>query len=185
MQRIGIKIREEIEGLLKERGEEELPDLSTQELLRLRPSLAPLFEDMAQAVQDIEQHGCLFKDLELGLVEFSCASRRRGDLSVLAVWRKRNRLLSSSDRGVFRPSSNRGSASQTTLSAVAVPSQKSHQIRDTAITFAEIESDMKHYRAILFDLFSTVALFQARPFTDLCLERANVPIDYGSAPDHD
>lgn len=70
MQRIGIKIRGEIEDLQKERGEEELPDLSTSELLRLRPSLAPFFEDMAQAVQDIEQHGCLFKDLELGLVDF-------------------------------------------------------------------------------------------------------------------
>lgn len=70
MQRIGIKIREEIGELLKEREEEALPDLSTQELLRLRPALAPLFEDMAQAVQDIEAHGCLFKDLELGLVDF-------------------------------------------------------------------------------------------------------------------
>ena len=70
MQRTGIKIREEIGELLKERQEEALPELSTQELLRLRPALMPLFEDMAQAVQDIEEHGCLFKDLELGLVDF-------------------------------------------------------------------------------------------------------------------
>jgi hypothetical protein len=83
MQRIGIKIREEIEGLLKERGEEEFPDLSTQELLRLRPSLAPLFEDMAQAVQDIEQHGCLFKDLELGLVDFPA---QVGDEEIYLCW---------------------------------------------------------------------------------------------------
>ena len=83
MQRIGIKIREEIEGLLKERGEEELPDLSTQELLRLRPSLAPLFEDMAQAVQDIEQNGCLFKDLELGLVDFPA---QVGDEEIYLCW---------------------------------------------------------------------------------------------------
>jgi hypothetical protein len=83
MQRIGIKIREEIEGLLKERGEEELPDLSTQELLRLRPSLAPLFENMAQAVQDIEQHGCLFKDLELGLVDFPA---QVGDEEIYLCW---------------------------------------------------------------------------------------------------
>ena len=83
MQRIGIKIREEIEGLLKERREEELPDLSTQELLRLRPSLAPLFEDMAQAVQDIEQHGCLFKDLELGLVDFPA---QVGDEEIYLCW---------------------------------------------------------------------------------------------------
>lgn len=83
MQRIGIKIREEIEGLLKERGEEELPDLSTQELLRLRPSLAPFFEDMAQAVQDIEVHGCLFKDLELGLVDFPA---QVGDEEIYLCW---------------------------------------------------------------------------------------------------
>ncbi len=83
MQRIGIKIREEIEGLLKERGEEELPDLSTQKLLRLRPSLAPLFEDMAQAVQDIEQNGCLFKDLELGLVDFPA---QVGDEEIYLCW---------------------------------------------------------------------------------------------------
>lgn len=70
MQRTGIKIREEIGELLKERQEEALPDLSTQELLHLRPALGPLFEDMAQAVQDIEEHGCVFKDLELGLVDF-------------------------------------------------------------------------------------------------------------------
>ena len=83
MQRIGIKIREEIEGLLQERGEEELPDLSTPELLRLRPSLAPLFENMAQAVQDIEQHGCLFKDLELGLVDFPA---QVGDEEIYLCW---------------------------------------------------------------------------------------------------
>ncbi len=83
MQRIGIKIREEIEGVLKERGEEQFPDLSTQELLRLRPSLAPLFEDMAQAVQDIEQHGCLFTDLELGLVDFPA---QVGDEEIYLCW---------------------------------------------------------------------------------------------------
>lgn len=83
MQRIGIKIRGEIEDLLKERGEEELPDFSTAELLRLRPSLAPFFEDMAKAVQDIEQHGCLFKDLELGLVDFPALV---GDEGIYLCW---------------------------------------------------------------------------------------------------
>jgi hypothetical protein len=29
-----------------------------------------LFENLAQAVQDIEKHGCYFKGLELGLVDF-------------------------------------------------------------------------------------------------------------------
>ena len=83
MQRIGIQIREEISGLLYERQEESLPDLTTPELLRLRPALAPLFEDMAQAVQDIEQHGCVFKDLELGLVDFPA---RVGEEEIYLCW---------------------------------------------------------------------------------------------------
>jgi hypothetical protein len=70
MQRLGLKVREEIEALARERGEEMLPELSMQQVLRLRPSLRPLFEELAQAVQDIEKHGCSFKGLELGLVDF-------------------------------------------------------------------------------------------------------------------
>ena len=70
MQRLGMKVREEIATLARERGQPGLPDLSTRQLLRLRPSLRPLFEEMAQAVQEIEKHGCHFKGLELGLVDF-------------------------------------------------------------------------------------------------------------------
>jgi hypothetical protein len=66
MQRISLKVREEIEALAQEHGEE----LSMQQVLRLRPALRPLFEGLAQGVQDIEKHGCLFKGLELGLVDF-------------------------------------------------------------------------------------------------------------------
>src|SRR5574341_1378058 len=66
MQRISLKVREEIGALAQAHGEE----LSLQQVLRLKPSLQPLFEELAQAVQDIEQHGCLFKGLELGLVDF-------------------------------------------------------------------------------------------------------------------
>lgn len=70
MQRISMTVREEIETLARERGEQTLPELSTQQLLRLKPSLAPLFEEVAQIVQEIEQYGCDFKGLELGLVDF-------------------------------------------------------------------------------------------------------------------
>jgi hypothetical protein len=70
MQRLGLKVREKIEALARERGEEMLPELSMQQVLRLQPSLRPLFEELAQAVQDIEKHGCSFKGLELGLVDF-------------------------------------------------------------------------------------------------------------------
>ena len=70
MQRLGMKVREEVATLARERGQPGLPDLSTQQLLRLRPPLRPLFEEMAQAVQEIEKYGCYFKGLELGLVDF-------------------------------------------------------------------------------------------------------------------
>jgi len=70
MQRLGMKVREEIATLARERGQPGLPDLSTQQVLRLRPPLRPLFEEMAQAVQEIEKYGCYFKGLELGLVDF-------------------------------------------------------------------------------------------------------------------
>lgn len=70
MQRIGMRVREEIDALAREHGQESLQGLSTQQLLRLQPSLRPLFEEMAQAVQEIEKHGCYFKGLELGLVDF-------------------------------------------------------------------------------------------------------------------
>lgn len=66
MQRVGLKVREEIEALAQEHGEK----LSMQQALRLRPALRPLFEELTRAVQDIEKHGCLFKGLELGLVDF-------------------------------------------------------------------------------------------------------------------
>lgn len=70
MQRITIKVREEVAALAYERGEDELSGIATQQLLRLRPSLRPLFTALTQMVEDIEEHGCQFKGLELGLVDF-------------------------------------------------------------------------------------------------------------------
>lgn len=83
MQRLRMKIQAEIAALAQERGASVLPDLSTPQLLRLRPSLRPLFEDITQAVQDIEQHGCLFKGLDLGLVDFPA---RLGGEEVYLCW---------------------------------------------------------------------------------------------------
>ncbi|HEV8715159.1 MAG TPA: DUF2203 domain-containing protein [Candidatus Binatia bacterium] len=83
MQRISMRVREEIEALARERGEQILPELSMQQVLRWKPSLRPLFEELAQAVQDIEQHGCSFKGLELGLVDFPA---RLGDEVVELCW---------------------------------------------------------------------------------------------------
>ena len=66
MQRIGMRVRAEM-GIL---SKDQRSPVQSQQLLQLRPALRPLFEDMAQAVQQIEQLGGLFKGLELGLVDF-------------------------------------------------------------------------------------------------------------------
>ncbi len=66
MQRIGMRVRAEMGTL----SAEQCSPVRSQHVLQLRPALRPLFEDMAQAVQQIEQLGGLFKGLELGLVDF-------------------------------------------------------------------------------------------------------------------
>lgn len=70
MQRINLHVREEIEALTQEHSKAHLPELSIPQVLRLKPSLRSFFEELAQAVHDIEKHGCHFKGLELGLVDF-------------------------------------------------------------------------------------------------------------------
>lgn len=70
MQRINLAVREEVAALAREQGEQGLSSISTQQLLRLRPSLRPLFTALTQIVEEIEEHGCQFKGLELGLVDF-------------------------------------------------------------------------------------------------------------------
>ena len=83
MQRISIKVREDIEALTRARGERTGAELSMQQLLRLKPSLRALFEELAQAVQDVEEYGCSFKGLELGLVDFPA---QLGDEIVELCW---------------------------------------------------------------------------------------------------
>ena len=70
MQRISLMIREEMSTLTEEPGEESLSQLSIHQLLQRKPTLQPLFEQLSQSVEEIERHGCLFKGLELGLVDF-------------------------------------------------------------------------------------------------------------------
>jgi hypothetical protein len=70
MQRASLIIREELSSLAEELGEAELARLSVHQLLQRKPSLHPLFEQLSQSVEEIEEYGCLFKGLELGLVDF-------------------------------------------------------------------------------------------------------------------
>src|SRR5215470_18510543 len=69
MQRLGLHIRQEIEQLAQN-SPQCAHDMSIAQLLRLKPGLHPLFEELAQWVQEIEQLGGIFKGLELGLVDF-------------------------------------------------------------------------------------------------------------------
>jgi hypothetical protein len=70
MQRTSLIIREELSSLAEELGEAELARFSLHQLLQRKPSLHPLFEQLSQSVEEIEEYGCLFKGLELGLVDF-------------------------------------------------------------------------------------------------------------------
>jgi hypothetical protein len=70
MQRVSLIIRDEISTLAHEQGEESLAHLSVHQLLQMKPALHPLFEQLSQDVEEIEGHGCLFKGIELGLVDF-------------------------------------------------------------------------------------------------------------------
>ena len=70
MQRASLIIRDELSSLAEELGEAGLARLSVHQLLQRKPSLHPLFEQLSQSVEEIEEHGCLFKGLELGLVDF-------------------------------------------------------------------------------------------------------------------
>ena len=70
MQRASLIIREELSSLAEGLGEAELARLSVHQLLQRKPSLHPLFEQLSQSVEEIEEYGCLFKGLELGLVDF-------------------------------------------------------------------------------------------------------------------
>jgi hypothetical protein len=70
MQRASLVIREELSALAEELGEAELAQLSVHQLLQRKPNLHPLFEQLSQSVEEIEEYGCLFKGLELGLVDF-------------------------------------------------------------------------------------------------------------------
>lgn len=70
MQRVSLKIREEMATVAQEIGEERLSEISVHQLIQLKPALHPLFEQLSQSVEEIEVHGCSFKGLELGLVDF-------------------------------------------------------------------------------------------------------------------
>ena len=69
LQRRARELREGVNALASESGKS-VADLSMPEVLRMRPELHRVVEDINRSVQRIEDIGGVFKDLELGLVDF-------------------------------------------------------------------------------------------------------------------
>ena len=69
MQRRGIELREAIETLAREGGEQ-MSNIEVSDLLERRPELQGLVEGLEELIGEIEACGGQFKGLELGLVDF-------------------------------------------------------------------------------------------------------------------
>jgi hypothetical protein len=69
LQRRARSLREGVDAIAAEQGKP-VGDLSIPEVLRVRPDLHRLVEDINRVVQDIEDLGGVFKDIEIGLVDF-------------------------------------------------------------------------------------------------------------------
>jgi len=69
MQRRGIELRVAIEALARE-GSMPMQDIEVSELLKRRPELGDLVQELEELIGEIEQFGGQFKGLELGLVDF-------------------------------------------------------------------------------------------------------------------
>lgn len=69
LQRLARELREEVSALAEESGRP-LAELTMPEVLKRRPDLHRVVEEINRSVQRIEDVGGVFKDLELGLVDF-------------------------------------------------------------------------------------------------------------------
>ncbi|MCW5892567.1 MAG: DUF2203 domain-containing protein [bacterium] len=82
LQRAALRLEAERTGLAQERGVD--PDLvDTADLLRARPAVRILIEELDALVGEIEETGAQLKDVRLGLVDFP--HRRDGEV-VLLCW---------------------------------------------------------------------------------------------------
>ena len=69
LQRHGLALRDELAELARQTGQP-LEELTTPQILELRPQLHPLVEELETLVSDIEACGGQMKGLDLGLVDF-------------------------------------------------------------------------------------------------------------------
>jgi hypothetical protein len=69
LQRHGLALRDELAELARQTGQS-LEELTTPQILELRPQLHPLVQELETLVSDIEAYGGQMKGLDLGLVDF-------------------------------------------------------------------------------------------------------------------
>ena len=69
LQQRGHHLRQELNELAEQTGQA-AEDLTTAQLLELRPALQPLLEELNALLAEIEACGGEFKGLDLGLVDF-------------------------------------------------------------------------------------------------------------------
>ena len=82
LQRFGATLRQQLEELSRNLGD--LPeDLTTTQILEMRPQLRPVVDELELLLDEIEACGGQMKGLDLGLVDFP--AERDGEI-VLLCW---------------------------------------------------------------------------------------------------
>jgi len=89
------------------------PARTTADVLRLRPDLAEQVRELESAVGAIEELGCLFKGLDLGLVDFPA---RVDGTTVLLCWQYGEKQIAYWHRA------DEGFANRRALGAAEIPS---------------------------------------------------------------
>ncbi len=69
LQRHGVQLRQHVGELARETGHS-VEDLSTTQIVELRPELQPALEEVEALLSEIESYGGQLKGLDLGLVDF-------------------------------------------------------------------------------------------------------------------
>lgn len=69
LQRQGLDFRRRLQDLAQQTGQAP-EDLTTAQILELRPELQPVLEELDALLGEIESHGVQLKGLDLGLIDF-------------------------------------------------------------------------------------------------------------------
>jgi hypothetical protein len=69
LQRQGLLFRDELRGLARETGQT-TEEVSSTEILELRPQLRPVLEELDRLQEELDELGVHLKGLDLGLIDF-------------------------------------------------------------------------------------------------------------------